>query len=149
MTLLHILKGWRQRHWCTPQSKQSSFQFSSVAKSCPTLCDPMDCSIPSFPVLHHLKLMSIVSDAIQLSQPLSFPLQTSKLALTDTCDLWTDCLKHSRTEQGKTPPPILNPPPLSLCCFPGAPDLLAFEPLTSAFLPGLQLLVLPAKFMAC
>ena len=26
----------------------------SVAKSCPTLCNPMDCSIPHFPVLHYL-----------------------------------------------------------------------------------------------
>ena len=26
----------------------------SVTKSCPTLCDPMDCSMPAFPVLHHL-----------------------------------------------------------------------------------------------
>ena len=26
----------------------------SVAQSCPTLCDPMDCSMPGFPVLHHL-----------------------------------------------------------------------------------------------
>ena len=26
------------------------FQFSSVAQSCPTLCDPMDCSTPGFPV---------------------------------------------------------------------------------------------------
>ena len=25
----------------------------SVAKLCPTLCDPMDCSIPGFPVLHY------------------------------------------------------------------------------------------------
>ena len=38
-------------------------QFSSVTQSCPTLCDPMDCSMPGFP-LHHqllelLKLMSI------------------------------------------------------------------------------------------
>ena len=29
-------------------------QFSSVAQSCPTLCDPMDCSVPGFPALHHL-----------------------------------------------------------------------------------------------
>ena len=29
-------------------------QFSSVAQSCPTLCDPMDCSIPGFPVHHQL-----------------------------------------------------------------------------------------------
>ena len=29
-------------------------QFSSVAQSCLTLCDPMDCSTPGFPVPHHL-----------------------------------------------------------------------------------------------
>ena len=38
---------------------------SSVAQSCPTLCDPMGCSTPGFPVLHYsqslLKLMSIES----------------------------------------------------------------------------------------
>ena len=37
--------------------------ISSVAQSCPTLCDPMDCSMPGFPVLTTsqslLKLMSI------------------------------------------------------------------------------------------
>ena len=27
---------------------------SSVVQSCPTLCNPMDCSTPGFPVLHHL-----------------------------------------------------------------------------------------------
>ena len=27
-------------------------QFSSVAQSCPTFCDPTDCSVPGFPVLH-------------------------------------------------------------------------------------------------
>ena len=26
----------------------------SVTKLCPTLCDPMDCSVPGFPVLHYL-----------------------------------------------------------------------------------------------
>ena len=31
-----------------------SVQFSSVTQSCLTLCDPMDCSTPGFPVLHHL-----------------------------------------------------------------------------------------------
>ena len=35
----------------------------SVAQSCRTLCDPMDCSTPGFPVLHHhqslLKRISI------------------------------------------------------------------------------------------
>ena len=32
----------------------SSIQFSSVAQSCPTLCDPMDCSTPRLPVHHQL-----------------------------------------------------------------------------------------------
>ena len=40
-------------------------QFSSVTQSCPTLCDPMDCSTPGLPVHHHswslLKLMSVES----------------------------------------------------------------------------------------
>ena len=31
-----------------------SVQFSSVAHSCPTLCDPMDCGMPGFPVHHQL-----------------------------------------------------------------------------------------------
>ena len=46
-------------------SFEGSVQFSSVAQSCPTLCDPMDCSTPGLPVPHHswslLKLMSIES----------------------------------------------------------------------------------------
>ena len=29
-------------------------QFSSVAQSCPTLCDPMNCSTPDLPVHHQL-----------------------------------------------------------------------------------------------
>ena len=31
-----------------------SVQFGSVTQSCPTLCDPMDCSTPGFPVHHQL-----------------------------------------------------------------------------------------------
>ena len=52
-------------------------QFSSVAQSWgPTLCDPMDCSTPGFPVLHSMPALAQthvhwVSDAIQPSHPLS------------------------------------------------------------------------------
>ena len=35
-----------------------AFQFSSVAQSCPTLCNPMDCSTPGFSV-HHQSFLSI------------------------------------------------------------------------------------------
>ena len=54
------------------------FQFSSVAQSCTTLCDPMDCSMPGFPVHYQLLEFSQihvhrVGDAIQSSHPLSSP----------------------------------------------------------------------------
>ena len=50
----------------------------SVAQSCPTLCDPMGCSTPGFPVLHHLPEFAQthvhwVSNAIQPSHPLLSP----------------------------------------------------------------------------
>ena len=49
-----------------------------VTKSCPTLCNPMYCCTPGFPVLHYLPEFAQtrvhwVSDAIQLSHPLSLP----------------------------------------------------------------------------
>ena len=52
--------------------------YCSVAKLWLTLCDPMDCSTPGFPVLHHLPEFAQthvhwVGDAIQLSLPLSSP----------------------------------------------------------------------------
>ena len=37
-----------------PKPKPGSVQFSSVAQSCPTLCDPMNCSTPGLPVHHQL-----------------------------------------------------------------------------------------------
>ena len=56
----------------------SASQFSSVTQSCPTLCDPVDCSMPGLPVHHQLlELAQIhvhrVGDAIQPSHPLSSP----------------------------------------------------------------------------
>ena len=50
-------------------------QFSSVAQSCPTLCNPMDCSMPGFLVLHHLPELAQthVGDAMQPSHPLLSP----------------------------------------------------------------------------
>ena len=36
-----------------------SVQFSSVAQSCPTLCDPMNCSTPGLPVHHKLPLVAL------------------------------------------------------------------------------------------
>ena len=52
--------------------------FSSIAQSCPTLCDPINRSTPGFPVHHQLPELTQthvhqVGDAIQLSHPLSSP----------------------------------------------------------------------------
>ena len=55
-----------------------SVQFSSVAQSCLTFCNPMNCSTPGLPVHHQLPEfiqthVHHVSDAIQPSHPLSSP----------------------------------------------------------------------------
>ena len=78
-SLLHIL------HWqagslpLAPPGKPTNVnRFSSVAQSCPSLCDPMDCSMPGFPVHHQPPKftqthVNPVGDAIQPSHPLSSP----------------------------------------------------------------------------
>ena len=53
-------------------------QFSSVTQSCPVLCDPVDCSMPGFPIHHQLPELTQthvhwVGDAIQPSHPLLSP----------------------------------------------------------------------------
>ena len=57
---------------------QAMQSFSSVTQSCPTLCDPMNCSRPGLPVHHQVPELAQthvhwVSDAIQPSHPLSSP----------------------------------------------------------------------------
>ena len=63
--LLTIIGNWRVEIWsqCRHGGRLSSGswtcqsrvgQFNSVAQSCPTLCDPMDCSTPGLPVHHQL-----------------------------------------------------------------------------------------------
>ena len=54
----------------------SSVQFILVTQSCLTLCNPMDCSTPGFPIHHQLPKLTHthvhrVGDAIQPSHPLS------------------------------------------------------------------------------
>ena len=70
--------------WAREQLANSDFKilprrsccYCTVSQSCLTLCDPMDCSTPGFPVLRHLPELAQthvhwVSDAIQPSCPLS------------------------------------------------------------------------------
>ena len=58
--------------------KIRSDQIRSVDQSCPTLCDPMNCSTPGLPVHHQLPEFTEthvqrVSDALQPSHPLASP----------------------------------------------------------------------------
>jgi len=69
-------------HSPSPVSLEKGSQWPrcccSVAQSCLTLCNPMNCSRPGFPVLHHLPELAQthvhwVGDAIQPSRPLYSP----------------------------------------------------------------------------
>ena len=86
---LHRSSDWCETKlsWLNSQGRVVSFQVelgmlyqsvSSVAESCPTLCDPMDCSMPGLPVHHQFPEFTQthghwVGDAIQPSHPLSSP----------------------------------------------------------------------------
>ena len=83
VNILHI----SVTYLCNKRLKRISFNCTtcykaitccSVAQWCLTLCDPMNCSTPGFPVLHHLPELAQtpvhwVSDAVQPSHPLSSP----------------------------------------------------------------------------
>ena len=74
-------KYWNFSFSISPSNKYSGlifFKIRSGAQSCPTLCDPMNCSTPGLPVYHQLlefiqTHVHRVGDAIQPSHPLSFP----------------------------------------------------------------------------
>ena len=71
-TTKKVLMNFSERWSCL------AVQFSSVTQSCPTLCDPMDCSTSGLPVHHQLPEFTQthvhwVSNAIQPSHPLSSP----------------------------------------------------------------------------
>ena len=72
----------------------ASVQFSSVTQSCLTLCDPMDCITPGFPV-HHQTHVHWVSDAIQPSHPLLSPsLPTFNLSHHQGLFQWVSSSHH-------------------------------------------------------
>ena len=69
---------FRNRFYLNPCISSYLVQFSSVPQSCPTLCDPMNCSTPGLPVHHQLPEFTQthihgVGDAIQPSHPRSSP----------------------------------------------------------------------------
>ena len=78
-------------------AKLSSVQFSSVAQSCLTLCDPMNCSTPGLPVHHQLPEFTQthvqrVGVAIQPSHPLSSPSPASSPSQHQGLFQWVNSL---------------------------------------------------------
>jgi len=78
MVRLGFKKIMRQGKELGEAWKENQDQFSLVAQSCPTLCDPMNCSMPGLPIDHQLPEFTQihvhrVSDAIQPPHPLSSP----------------------------------------------------------------------------
>ena len=82
--LIHVEVWQKTTKFCKaiiPQLKKISTHFCccySIAHSSPTLCDPMDCNMPGFPVHHQLleptqTHVHHISDVIQLSHPLWSP----------------------------------------------------------------------------
>ena len=74
-----------------------SVQFSSVAQSCPTLCDPMNCSMPGLPVHHQLPEfiqthVQRVGDTIQPSHPLFSPSPALNLSQHQGLYNWVNSL---------------------------------------------------------
>ena len=73
---LKELDTTEQLNWTELSAHVASFlHCCSVIQSCLTFCDPLDCSTPGFPVLHHIlefvqTHVHWVSDAIQPSHPL-------------------------------------------------------------------------------
>ena len=68
----------------------------SFAQSCPALFDPMDCSIPGFPVLHYLPEFAQIhvrwiNDVIQPSYPLSTPSPALNLSQHQGLFQWIGC----------------------------------------------------------
>jgi len=78
-SMLQLSMGLRaQVGWNRQCNTTTQHQFTSIAQSCPTLFDPMDGSMPGFPVHHQISELAQthvhwVGDAIQPSHPLSSP----------------------------------------------------------------------------
>ena len=84
-----------------------------VAQSCPTLCDPMECSTPGFPVLHRLTELAQThvhwaGDAIQTSHPLSFPSPPAAAAAKSLQSCPTLCDPTDGSPPGSPVPGILQ-----------------------------------------
>ena len=90
----------KQHPGCFPEGDEGC--CCSVAQSCPTLCDPMDCSISVLSVLHHLPKFARVhvhcmTDAIQPSPLMLFSPSALSLSQHQGLLQWVIC-SHQMTK---------------------------------------------------
>ena len=86
----------------TQHVKAAALEMLLLFQSFPTLCDPMDCSMPGFPVPHHLLKFTQVhvcyfGDAIQPSHPL-MPSSPSALNLSQHQGLFRVICLHQMSK---------------------------------------------------
>ena len=91
----HSQKNYATAKILSSKSLKLQIQFSSVAQSCPTLCNPMNRSTPGLPVHHQLPELTQthvhrVSDAIQPSHPLSSPLPLPPISPSISLFQWVN-----------------------------------------------------------
>ena len=93
-SVIPFCSNWQCFYWYNPLLIRGFYwDYYSIAKSCPTFCDPMGCSTPGFPVLHHLPEFAQthvhwVDDAIQPSHPLLPPSPAFSLSQYQGLSQW-------------------------------------------------------------
>ena len=87
----HVSENWPRENG-NKQTRELKFsQFSSVAQSCPTPCDPMNCSMPGLPVHHQLpEFTQTPMELTVLSQNEAG--QTTNDQVQDVCQSWLCCV---------------------------------------------------------
>ena len=102
---LSVRISYPLQHSClqNPMERGASVQFSSVAQSCLTVCDPMNRSTPGLPVHHQLPESTQthvhwVGDAIQHSYPLSSPSPAFNLSQHQGLFKWVNSLHQVAKE---------------------------------------------------
>ena len=90
--MMNLRFCWIKIHvyfWCR---EIELIQFSSVSQSCPTLCEPMDCSTPGLPVHHSNHLILCHPLLLLPSIFLSIRVFSNESAL---CIRWSRCWSYS------------------------------------------------------
>ena len=102
--IYHLRKCKLKQQWYTiPYLLEWLSSVSSVAQSCPTLCDPMDCSMPAFSTTNSWSLLKLISvelvmpaNHLILCHPLLLPPPICPIirVISNELVLWIRCTKY-------------------------------------------------------